>query len=101
MVSPRCIDESGRMLHRAPVSVLRRVRHDGAGSFRGGRMQRPDAPSRRTLMKLAGSGFALGTVAKLAPREAAAEPLAGNLWTGEYTAKKRDVSLYMFRKRAG
>ena len=63
-------------------------------------MQRSAAPSRRTLLKLAGSGLALGAAAKLAPRTAAAAP-AGKLWTAEYTAKKGDVSLYMFRKRAG
>ncbi|HYV66615.1 MAG TPA: alpha/beta fold hydrolase [Myxococcales bacterium] len=63
-------------------------------------MQRPDAPSRRTLLKLAGSGLAAGAVARLGSRPAAAAP-AGKFWTGEYTAKKGDVSLYMFRKRAG
>jgi len=64
-------------------------------------MQRPDAASRRTLLKLAGSGLALGTVARLAPGTAAAQPAAGTLWTGEYWAKKGAVSLNLFRKRAG
>jgi len=65
-------------------------------------VKRPDSrPSRRTLMKVAGSGLAAGALAKLAPRSAAAQPTIGNPWTAEYWAKKGDVSLYLFRKRAG
>ena len=64
-------------------------------------MPRPDSSSRRTLMKLAGSGLALGAAARLAPKAAAAQPAAANPWTAEYWAKKGAVSLYLFRKRAG
>jgi pimeloyl-ACP methyl ester carboxylesterase len=64
-------------------------------------MPHPDSPSRRTLMKLAGSGLALGAAARLAPKAAAAQPAAADPWTAEYWAKKGAVSLYLFRKRAG
>src|SRR6266436_4920632 len=64
-------------------------------------MPRPDSPSRRTLMKLAGSALALGAADRLAPKAAAAQPAAANPWTAEYWAKKGAVSLYLFRKRAG
>src|SRR6266852_442009 len=64
-------------------------------------MPRPDSPSRRTLMKLAGSALAFGAAARLAPKAAAAQPAAANPWTAEYWAKKGAVSLYLFRKRAG
>jgi len=56
-------------------------------------------PSRRTLLKLAGAGLAASPIA---PRPgAAAQPGAERPWSAEYWAKKRDVSLYLFRKRAG
>jgi pimeloyl-ACP methyl ester carboxylesterase len=58
-------------------------------------------PSRRNLLKLAGLGLATGPIAQLAPRNAAAQPAPGNLWTAEYWAKKGGASLYMFRKRLG
>ncbi len=56
-------------------------------------------PLRRTLLKLAGAGLA---ASPFAPRRAAAAPPAlEKPWTAEYWAKKGDVSLYLFRKRAG
>src|SRR2546423_1801787 len=65
-------------------------------------MKPPDSrPSRRTLMKVAGSGLAAGALAKLAPASAAAQPTTGSPWSADYWAKKGDVSLYLFRKRAG
>jgi len=56
-------------------------------------------PSRRTLLKLAGAGFAAAPLANAA-RAAAADAPAAKTWSAEYQAKKGDVSLYMFRKRA-
>lgn len=58
-------------------------------------------PSRRTLMKIAGSGIAAGALAELGPGAAAAQPAAAGIWSAEYRAKKGDVSLYLFRKRLG
>jgi len=52
-------------------------------------------PSRRSLLKLAGTGLA----ASVLHRRAEAAP--AKIWSAEYTAKKGDVSLYMFRKRLG
>jgi pimeloyl-ACP methyl ester carboxylesterase len=56
-------------------------------------------PSRRTLLKLTGAGLvasALPAPADAAPHET---PSAEKIWSGDYTAKKGEVSLYMFRKR--
>ncbi|HYS10902.1 MAG TPA: alpha/beta fold hydrolase [Myxococcales bacterium] len=58
-------------------------------------------PSRRTLMKIAGSGIAAGALAELGPGAAAAQPADAGIWSAEYRAKKEDVSLYLFRKRLG
>jgi len=52
-------------------------------------------------MKVAGSGLVAGALAKLGPAPAAAQPTTGKIWSAEYWAKKGDVSLYLFRKRAG
>jgi pimeloyl-ACP methyl ester carboxylesterase len=51
------------------------------------------------MLKLAGTGLA----ASVLPRPAAAAPEVSpaKIWSGEYSAKKGDVSLYMFRKRRG
>ncbi|HEY6908381.1 MAG TPA: alpha/beta fold hydrolase [Myxococcales bacterium] len=57
--------------------------------------------SRRTLMKLAGAGLAADALTALAPRSALANAAPGRIWSAEYTAKKGDVSLYMYRKRLG
>jgi len=54
--------------------------------------------SRRSLIK--GAGLGLGLLAAAAP--AAGQPAAsGPIWSSEYWAKKGDVSLNLFRKRAG
>src|ERR1700676_267524 len=59
-------------------------------------------PTRRALVTAAGLGVGAGL---LAPAAALAQttPPAGSaeIWSAEYTAKKGDVSLAMFRKRAG
>src|SRR5207244_1329648 len=59
---------------------------------------------RRTM--IAGAGLALGSAAlpQLAATTASAQPAAqpdATLWTGEYWAKKGEVSLYLYRKRIG
>ena len=55
--------------------------------------------SRRSLIK--GAGLGLGLLAA-APSPAAGHPTAaGPIWSAEYWAKKGDVSLNLFRKRAG
>ena len=55
--------------------------------------------SRRSLIK--GAGLGLGLLAA-APVPAAGDPAAsGPIWSAEYWAKKGDVSLNLFRKRAG
>ncbi len=58
--------------------------------------------ARRTL--LAGAGLGIGTRllggVTLAQAQTA-EAAAGNIWSGEYWAKKGDVKLFMFRKRVG
>jgi pimeloyl-ACP methyl ester carboxylesterase len=56
-------------------------------------------PSRRALLKIAGAGFAATPF--VSRRADAAQPAPEQLWSSEYTAKKGDVSLSMFRKRAG
>jgi alpha-beta hydrolase superfamily lysophospholipase len=66
------------------------------------------AVGRRSIMRAAGAGLGAGLIASGAAR---AEPAAipGDLapppgadyWTGEYWAKKGNVSLYLYRKRVG
>jgi pimeloyl-ACP methyl ester carboxylesterase len=51
------------------------------------------------MLKLAGTGLAASVLPH--PAVAAAEVNAAKIWSGDYTAKKGDVSLYMFRKRRG
>jgi alpha-beta hydrolase superfamily lysophospholipase len=68
------------------------------------------AVGRRSIIKAAGAGFGAGLIAESA-RPARAEPAAipegvapppgTRYWTGEYWAKKGDVSLYLYRKRVG
>ncbi len=48
---------------------------------------------------LATLGFASGALAKQA--QSPASPEKGKIWSNEYWAQKRDVKLYMFRKRVG
>src|SRR5579863_3397434 len=65
---------------------------------------RSESPSRRTLVTGAGIGLGSSLLAGLTQAQAApaahTEP-AAKIWSAEYWAKKGDVSLYMFRKRAG
>jgi len=59
---------------------------------------------RRALIAGAGLGLGLGAglISVLAPQAAqAAEIKAADLWSGEYTVKKGDVSLVVYRKRQG
>lgn len=63
--------------------------------------------SRRSLIKGAGVGAVAAAVAPWQPAVAEGQSVAdtegsaGDVWSGEYWAKKGDVSLYMFRKRLG
>jgi alpha-beta hydrolase superfamily lysophospholipase len=71
------------------------------------RIQHPVA--RRTVIKGAGLGLGAGLVANLAhaaetsgAAAQAAQPGGGaDIWSGEYQAKKGDVPLSLYRKRAG
>ena len=57
---------------------------------------------RRTLIKGAGLGLLAGGISSALPApEAAAAQEGGEIWSGEYWAKKGDVPLWMFRKRIG
>ncbi|HEX2653077.1 MAG TPA: alpha/beta hydrolase, partial [Xanthobacteraceae bacterium] len=56
---------------------------------------------RRTLIKSAGLGIGAGLVSQLLPASAAEQAGKAELWSAEYTAKKGDVSLQMYRKRIG
>ena len=57
---------------------------------------------RRAVIKGAGLGLAAGGIsAALSARNAAAATQGGEIWSGEYWAKKGDVPLWMFRKRIG
>lgn len=55
---------------------------------------------RRTVLKGAGLGL-VGLSATLPVQQAAAATEGGEVWSGEYWAKKGDVPLWMFRKRIG
>jgi pimeloyl-ACP methyl ester carboxylesterase len=58
--------------------------------------------ARRALMQGAGLGLGLGLASGLIPGSPAeAQPADSEIWSGEYWAKKGDVSLYCFRKRLG
>jgi alpha-beta hydrolase superfamily lysophospholipase len=59
--------------------------------------------ARRDIIKAAGAGLATGLLAGAAAQAQtpAAAPAGGEFWTAEYTAKKDDVSLQMYRKRIG
>jgi pimeloyl-ACP methyl ester carboxylesterase len=54
--------------------------------------------SRRAVMKAAGG---LAASAFTEPARSAAAESSGELWSGEYRAKKGEISLYLFRKRKG
>ncbi len=55
--------------------------------------------ARRTLLKSAGLTLGAGLLPSVAA-PAHAEESSGEVWSGEYWAKKGDVPLYLFRKRA-
>ena len=61
--------------------------------------------ARRDVIKAAGAGLATGLLtgatAQAQAQTPAAAPAGGEFWTAEYTAKKGDVSLQMYRKRIG
>src|SRR6266851_2444047 len=60
--------------------------------------------ARRDIIKAAGAGLASGLLAGTtaqAQTPAAAAQAGGEFWTAEYTVKKGDVSLQMYRKRIG
>ncbi len=57
---------------------------------------------RRAVIKGAGVGLAAGGISAALPaRNAVAAMEGGEVWSGEYWAKKGDVPLWMFRKRIG
>ena len=59
--------------------------------------------ARRAVVKSAGAGLVAGALAGALPRQSADAATAegGEIWSGEYWAKKRDVALWIFRKRLG
>lgn len=65
----------------------------------------PSTIARRSLIAGAGAGLAAGVTSQLVTAEASPGPQAatqsGALWSGEYWAKKGDVSLCLYRKRMG
>jgi pimeloyl-ACP methyl ester carboxylesterase len=71
---------------------------------REGTMKHLDRPlARRTVIKGAGLGLIVGTLAEAASvQEAtAATSESGEIWSSEYWAKKGEIPLWMFRKRLG
>jgi alpha-beta hydrolase superfamily lysophospholipase len=66
---------------------------------------RNNSPSRRKIVAGAGIGLGSGLLAGFTRAQAATPPASADpsskIWSGEYSAKKGDVSLYMFRKRIG
>jgi len=57
---------------------------------------------RRALIKGAGLGLVAGGISAALPAQnAVAATEGGEIWSGEYWAKKGDVPLWMFRKRIG
>lgn len=57
---------------------------------------------RRTVIKSAGLGLVAGGISAALPAQNAdAATEGGEIWSGEYWAKKGDVPLWMFRKRIG
>src|SRR3989442_6395371 len=58
--------------------------------------------ARRTIIKGAGLGLGAGLVSTLAHSQettGAAAQTAGEIWSSEYSAKKSDVTLSLWRKR--
>jgi pimeloyl-ACP methyl ester carboxylesterase len=62
----------------------------------------PHYLARRTLIKGAGLGLVAGALANATSTQGAqAAAPEGEIWSGEYWAKKGDVPLWMYRKRLG
>src|SRR5580704_11929353 len=88
---------------------LLRSPHRRAGPERCGRSEREDvmntdlAMGRRDVIMAAGAGLATSLLAGATAQAQtpAAAQAAPEFWTAEYTAKKGDVSLAMYRKRIG
>ncbi|HXP72961.1 MAG TPA: alpha/beta fold hydrolase [Stellaceae bacterium] len=59
-----------------------------------------DRPTRRALVKAAGLGVAAGLLRPAVARAQDATVGSPEVWSAEYTAKKGEVSLAMYRKRA-
>ena len=57
--------------------------------------------ARRDVIMAAGAGLAGTLLAGATAQAQTATPAGGEFWTAEYTAKKGDVSLQMYRKRVG
>jgi alpha-beta hydrolase superfamily lysophospholipase len=57
--------------------------------------------ARRDVMKAAGVGFATSLLTGAAQAQTPAAPKSSEFFTAEYTAKKGDVSLAIYRKRVG
>src|SRR5712691_4493027 len=59
------------------------------------------SPSRRSIVAGAGIGFGAGLLTNLAQAATSKSGASSKIWSNEYWAKKGNVSLNMFRKRAG
>jgi alpha-beta hydrolase superfamily lysophospholipase len=57
--------------------------------------------ARRDVIKAAGAGLATSLLAGTAQAQTSAAPKSSEFFTAEYTAKKGEVSLAMYRKRVG
>ena len=57
--------------------------------------------ARRAVIKGTGLGLVAGGLASTLPAQSAGAAEGGEIWSGEYWAKKGDVPLWMFRKRLG
>ena len=57
--------------------------------------------ARRDVIMAAGAGLAGTLLAGATAQAQTATPAGGEFWMAEYTAKKGDVSLQMYRKRVG
>src|SRR6266851_2390522 len=92
-----------------PPNLLKSL-HPRSAAEGCGRLEREEPMTsdvliaRRDIIKAAGAGLATGLLAGAtaqAQTPAAAAQAGGEFWTAEYTTKKSDVSLQMYRKRIG
>jgi alpha-beta hydrolase superfamily lysophospholipase len=60
-----------------------------------------DQPSRRNIIKAAGIGASVALAPMMSTVSQAATPASEEIWSKEYSTKKGDVPLWLFRKRAG